>query len=126
MSETWRYFIQDLPNSVTNSCTISIYLINIFLLFLPGWIFSRKIKNNQARMLFRSGLGAIALAPALTMEAGGMVLLVPASWGVIWGAVIYLLPGDTLGFYFYLSLASILVIGCGGAIVAEACRRMKR
>ena len=118
LGEIWGYFVEDLPSSVVNPFTIFGYLLTSLLLFLPGWILTHKVTNTQVRMLFSAGLVALAWAPALTTEPGGMVLLVPALLGVVWGAMLYLLPGDALGFYFYHALVSLLLTGSGGAIFA--------
>ncbi len=129
LSEVWRRFIEDLPYSVIGAFPIFGifgYLTTSLVLFLPGWALTCRIKNAQAHIWVRAGLIAITWAPGLTMEPGGMVLLVPASLGVVWGAMVYLVPGHSLGIFFYQPLASMFLVWCVAVVVSEVSLRKKR
>jgi hypothetical protein len=124
MDNPWQHVV--LPDAVINFGTGFTYLMASLLLFLPGWILTRKVRSKQGQLLLRACVVAVAFAPALFMDPGGVTNIVPASFGAIVSAILYVESELGLGFYFYHAILSILLVWCLGIVVGEASLRVRR
>jgi hypothetical protein len=93
------------------------YVLTTLLLWLPGWVLTRKISIDWLRIVLRAGVIAVAFAPGVFMGPGGEVSIVPALLGTLGSAVMYSVSNLPFGFYVYHGLISILVIWFIGASV---------
>lgn len=115
MVEPWGHV--ELPDAVINAVSGLSCLATILFVFLPGWLLTRNVKNDWARVALRAGVVAMAFAPALFLDPGGITFVIPASLGIIGHVLLYTEFDFARSFYFQHTLFSLLMVWFLGIIV---------
>lgn len=122
MNEPWWF--DHLRDARATCFTAGSYLLTT-LLFWLGWKLTARIDSDWLRIVFRAGLVAIAFAPAVFMDPGGLVSIMPASLASIGSAVLYAVSGLAVGFFVFHALVSIFFVWSIGTIVGGVSMKLR-
>ena len=122
MNEPWWF---DHLRDARATCFTAVSYLLTALLFWLGWKLTEKITADWLRVVLRAGLVAIAFAPAVFMDPGGLISIMPASVATIGSAVLYTVSGLAFGFFVFHALVSMCLVWCIGAIVGGVSMKLR-
>lgn len=116
---TAPWWLDDIRKAEANRYTVATYLLSTTLFLVALWAYTR-VKHRGNRTWVHAALVAIAFAPGILQDPGGLIMVLPAWVAAIGNAVLWSMAGEPFGFYMNHPFVSIALVWGLGVLVGTA------